>query len=267
MEPSKFHSTVLARPPGMYDEDDDHRRRQRDILNPPAPSQTGPGSGGSSSAGGPRPPFSLRSPTQSEFHHQSSQHHYSASSAASGPQSTYNGANNGVPQSHSHSRSNSHSRHSSSSVLHSPYQQASTASRPAHALDLHRSPQTSGLQAPQRSPGLHAPSVYYSQESREHHPPPPKPIDKPASSGRSFYDPLTDTTTTSTSDRERRTSDAGSSWHNATTNAVSTPTVSKISTCTRTIPASFFFSGAPIAYLSTFVPQLPHPLPAADQIP
>ncbi|KAI6381506.1 putative DNA helicase ino80, variant 2 [Pyricularia grisea] len=224
MEPSNFHSTVLARPPGMYDEDDDHRRRQRDILNPPAPSQTGPGSGGSSSAGGPRPPFSLRSPTQSEFHHQSSQHHYSASSTASVPQSNYNGTHNGVPQSHSHSRSNSHSRPSSSSVLHSPYQQASTASRPAHALDLHRSPQASGLQAPQRSPGLHAPSVYYSQDSREHHPPPPKAIDKPASSGRSFYDPLTDTTTTSTIDRERRTSDAGSSWHNATTtNAVSTP--------------------------------------------
>ncbi|KAL8300179.1 hypothetical protein RB593_009841 [Gaeumannomyces tritici] len=212
---SNFRSTVLARPSSMYEDDDlDHNRRRRDILNPPAP-----GSTNQAPPAGPRPPFSLRSPTQPESHHphpHHHQHHYSNSPPSA--HSILNGQHSPPPHPPHHLPQRS-------SVLHSPF--AQPPGGPALPMGVQHPPHSSGissgLQPPQavtRSPGLHAPPGYYSQDVREHPPPPPPaPREKPAKG--SFYDPTTDTTTTTSTTQERRTSDAANSWHNAT--QVSTP--------------------------------------------
>lgn len=246
---SKFHSTVLAQPSGMYEDDEqDHNRRRRDILNPSAP-----GSTNQASPAGPRPPFSLRSPTQSEFHHpQHQQHHYSNSPP--GAHSILNGSSSQhspPPHSHHHQQR--------SSVLHSPF--AQPPGGPAFPMGVQHPPHSSGisssLQPPQavnRSPGLHAPPGYYSQDVREHPPPPPPaPREKPAKG--SFYDPTTDTTTSTA--RERRTSDAANSWHNAPPQ-VSTPKVrtSEMRELAKTQNSRLF--------AFTFFPHLPAPF---DNLP
>jgi hypothetical protein len=110
---SNFHSTVLQRPPSLHDYEDQQRdrdrdrdrerardrdrgsseRRHRDILNPVQHGETTnlpPGSG--SHATGqqqqhphqppPRHSFSLRSPTQPDFHHSGAPHFPGSSSAS-----------------------------------------------------------------------------------------------------------------------------------------------------------------------------------------
>ncbi|KZL76642.1 snf2 family domain-containing protein [Colletotrichum incanum] len=184
--PKDFRSTVLQAPSRHDDrdrDDDRDRRHHRDIMNPT------PGSTRHSG-------FSLRSPTQSEYHHP--QHSsYSSPKAAS--------------HSHPHHSPRSHQ----SGLSHpNPYSSSSSSSSTgplAPALPaLGGSNSSSGgghHQAPPLSP-LHPPSGYY---------PPPEAHqtrEKPTTS--SYYDPLTDTT------RERRVSDAG--WNgNAAKGSPKTP--------------------------------------------
>lgn len=201
---SNFHSTVLQRP-ALHEYDDDRdrdrdrgrdrdrdERRRRDILNPVQLSDNGPAapssssssmtaaaaSASASSALPPRHSFSLRSPTQPDFHHPS---HLSGSTSVSpSPATASASASNGT---------------SSRSGLHNPF--LTSAAPPS-------------LPPPVHSP-LHAPQVYYPQDMRDHrdHRDPP-PREKTAGS---FYDPTTDTTTTTS---DRKVSEASSSWHSAT---------------------------------------------------
>ena len=163
---------------------DDEERRRRDPL------ASGPGSGSpASQAAGAAPPpssrsaFSLRSPTQPDFHH----HSAFSSAPAPAPATSAN--------------ANSQSR----SILHSPYATpASAAASLPPGVQLPPVSATSSAMAP-RSPPRGAPlSVYYPHEVRE--------APREQSATGSFYDPTTDTTTT----QERRVSDAGS-WQNAST--------------------------------------------------
>lgn len=203
---SNFHSTVLQRP-ALHEYDDERdrdrgrdrdrdERRRRDILNPVQPSDNGPAAPSSSSssiaaaaasassAQPPRHSFSLRSPTQPEFHHPS---HLSGSTSVSPSPAAAAAA------------SVSSNGTSSRSGLHNPFL---TSTAPP------------SLPPPVHSP-LHAPQVYYPQDMRDHrgHRDPPA-REKTAGS---FYDPLTDTTTTS----DRKVSETSSSWHNATQNQMS----------------------------------------------
>ena len=224
-------STVLQRPP-HFDEDgsnggvgagDDRGPRGglRDILNPVSSvsSQASPVRGPPGTPGAPQAPvpprsshsssFNLRSPTQAgDFHHPSP---YSASP----PSTSIGGA-----------REPSGPR----SILNNPFQ-VSTPSLPPplQAPPSAASPGTAttvtaaAATAHSPSPALHAPSVYYTSEIRDREPA----REKSASNG--FYDPTSDATPSSTSankerERERRVSDTGSSWRNAT--QVSTPKVS-----------------------------------------
>lgn len=202
---SNFHSTVLQRPAlNDYDDERDRdrdrdrgrdrdrdERRRRDILNPVQLSDNGPAAPSSSSSSSiiaagaaaaaqpPRHAFSLRSPTQPDFHHPP---HLAASTPASASASA-SPANAGASGSNGTS---------SRSGLHNPFL---TSTAP------------SSLPPPVHSP-LHAPQVYYPQdlrdrrESREPRDPPPR--EKTAGS---FYDPTTDTTTTT---GDRKVSDTSS---------------------------------------------------------
>jgi DNA helicase INO80 len=221
---SNFHSTVLQRPP-LFDEQqqDGDRRRGRDILNPGSPSASNhrhtqqPAL--SSTA------FTLRSPTQGEFHHPHPQPF---------PASPPSGASNAANGNHLNPPSRP-------PVPHHPFMPSSSSGAPslpppplqppapATATISASSSSASGAapsappagtassssQLPPRSP-LHAPAVYYPHDIREN----TRENPKPTSTG-SFYDPTTDTTTTTA---KRRPSDAGSgSWHSTT--QVSTPKV------------------------------------------
>ncbi|KAB5576089.1 hypothetical protein GE09DRAFT_614871 [Coniochaeta sp. 2T2.1] len=93
---------------------------------------------------------------------------------------------------------------------------------------------TSNLHHPDRSP-LHPPPVYYPQDTRDRERDRDRdrdrdlrePVRERPSTG-SFYDPTTDSVTTSngTIAKERRISDAAGSWHNSGAAKVSTPKVS-----------------------------------------
>lgn len=239
---SNFHSTVLQRPPSLHDYEDQQRdrdrerererergsseRRHRDILNPVQHGDnTNPPPGSSSHAPGqqqqqqhshqppPRHSFSLRSPTQPDFHHAAPPHFPGSSSASpSSAPSASAAANTNASTSTSTNGTGSGTR----SLLHNPFLTSSSAAPPSLPPPVHPS-----SIAPPRSP-LHAPPVFYPQDMREHR---DAPREKTAGS---FYDPTTDTTT-STSDR--RVSDSGSAWHNATqaSSASSASKVSKIS--------------------------------------
>ncbi|WDK23066.1 SNF2 family domain-containing protein [Colletotrichum graminicola] len=180
--PKDFRSTVLQAPSRHGDrdrdrDDDRDRRRHRDIMNPT------PGSTRHSG-------FSLRSPTQSEYHHP--QH-----SSYSSPKASAHSHQHHSPRSHQSglSHPNPYSTSSSSAA-------AAAAAATTGPLALGASGSGSGTghhQAPPLSP-LHPPSGYY---------PPPEAHqtrEKPATS--SYYDPLTDST------RERRVSDAA--WNGNT---------------------------------------------------
>ncbi|KAG6357167.1 hypothetical protein INS49_015044 [Diaporthe citri] len=221
---SNFHSTVLQRPPSLHDYEDQQRdrdrerererergseRRHRDILNPvqQGDNNTNPPPGPGSHAPGqqqqhphqppPRHSFSLRSPTQPDFHHAAPPHFPGSSSASpSSAPSASAAANTNASTSTSTNGTGSGTR----SLLHNPFL-TSSAAPPSLPPPVHPS-----SIAPPRSP-LHAPPVFYPHDMRDHR---DSPREKTAGS---FYDPTTDTTT-STSDR--RVSDSGSAWHNAT---------------------------------------------------
>ncbi|KAJ5020096.1 Chromatin-remodeling ATPase INO80 [Colletotrichum sp. SAR 10_99] len=201
MEPSKdFRSTVLQAPSRHDDRDErddrDRRSHHRDIMNP-AP-------GGARHSG-----FSLRSPTQSEFHHP--QH-----SSYSSPKASSHSHPHHSPRSHQSGLSHPNPLYSSTPSAGGPL----APSLPA--LGGSGSPGAGHHQAPPLSP-LHPPSGYYpppeSHASRE----------KPATS--SYYDPLTDTT------RERRVSDAGS-WHNSAAKTSPSKTRDPYGNYSQTEPAS-----------------------------
>lgn len=174
---NNFRSTVLQRPGGDEDERDRHHRRDMMTAGNTHRHST----------------FSLRSPTQSEFHqpppftspNRSANTYMSSSTPASGS------AGAGGPV---------------APTLPPPGPPSSSSSAAVNHHQAH----------PPVSP-LHPPSGYY---------PPPSSSssssaaarDKPA--GGSFYDPTTDTT------KERRVSD---SWHGAS-HAATTPKVSRQST-------------------------------------
>lgn len=198
-------STVLQRPPhfdedggnGVTNEDRGPRGGLRDILNPVSTtSQAPPSHGAPGTPGAPAPPrahssFSLRSPTQADYHHSSP---YAAS-----PPSAAVGSQPPAPR----------------SILNNPFATASTPSLPPplQAPQSIAPSSASGLQHPPRSP-LHAPPVYYPSDIRD------RESVREKSGPSSFYDPTTDTR-----ERERRVSDTTSSWRHATQN--STPKVSK----------------------------------------
>lgn len=236
---SNFHSTVLQRPPSLHDYEDQQRdrdrdrererergsneRRHRDILNPVQQGDTNsnpPPASGSHAPGQqqqhphqpppPRHSFSLRSPTQPDFHHAAPPHFPGSSSASpsSAPSASAAANTNASTTGTSTNGTGSGTR----SLLHNPFL-TSSAAPPSLPPPVH----PSGI-APPRSP-LHAPPVFYPQDMRDHR---ESPREKTAGS---FYDPTTDTTT-STSDR--RVSDTGSAWHNAT-QASSASSASKVS--------------------------------------
>lgn len=218
---SNFHSTVLQRPPSLHDYEDQQRdrerererergsseRRHRDILNPvqlgeSSNNNTNPPPAQGSHASGqqqqqqppPRHSFSLRSPTQADFHQPAPPRFPGSSSASpSSAPSTSAAANN------SSSTSTNGTGSGTRSLLHNPFL-TSSAAPPSLPPPVHPS-----SIAPPRSP-LHAPPVFYPQDLRDHR---DSPREKTAGS---FYDPTTDTTTTTS---DRRVSDTGSAWHNA----------------------------------------------------
>ena len=177
---SNFRSTVLQHP---GDDNDRERRHPRDILNPTSSSVVAPPSGAPSSQGPPRhSAFSLRSPTQSEFH----------------PPATGFSPPPGASINHHHSPP----RPPLSSFM-SP---SVSAGQPPPPSSQH-TPASGHHHAASPSPMRGSPA-YYSQsqdvlQTRE------------KSSGGRLYDPTTDTTTS-----ERRTAEAGS-WHRASTPKVS----------------------------------------------
>lgn len=208
-------STVLQRPP-HFDEDGSNRASSedraprgglRDILNPVS-SALPPQAPSTNMPTPPRPPpshssaFSLRSPTQPEFHHPAA---YSGSppSAASlgrepsGPRSILN--NPFMP-----------AQTAGSSLPPLPLQTPSStlSSSGAVATATGSAPALSNLQRPSRSP-LHAPSIYYPTDLRDRDPA----RDKPASGASNFYDPTVDAAPKK--ETERTLSDA-SSWRTAT---------------------------------------------------
>lgn len=244
---SNFHSTVLQRPPSLHDYEDQQRdrdrerererergsseRRHRDILNPvqqgdssssninntnppPASGSHAPGQQQQHPHQPPPPPrhsFSLRSPTQPDFHHAAPPHFPGTSSASpsSAPSASAAATTNA---STSTSTGTNGTGPGTRSLLHNPFL-TSSAAPPSLPPPVHPS-----SIAPPRSP-LHAPPVFYPQDMRDHR---ESPREKTAGS---FYDPTTDTTT-STSDR--RVSDSGPAWHNAT-QASTASSASKVS--------------------------------------
>lgn len=206
-------STVLQRPP-HFDEDGSNRASSedraprgglRDILNPVS-SALPPQAPSTSMPTPPRPPhssaFSLRSPTQPEFHHP-------AAYSGSPPSATSLGREPSGPR----------------SILNNPFMSAQAAgpslpppplqtpsstlsSSGAVATATGSAPALSNLQRPSRSP-LHAPSIYYPTDLRDRDPA----RDKPASGASNFYDPTVDAAPKK--ETERTLSDA-SSWRTAT---------------------------------------------------
>lgn len=249
------------------------RGRLRDILNPgtsasPAPPQpssimsTPSGRGGSQGPPpAPTPPtrpqhhpasFSLRSPTQSsDFHGQPPSLSYSASP----------------------SNSNSNAIGGSRSILNPPLQApAGLVTSSSVSVGPPAPPGTSNLHPPDRSP-LHAPQVYYSHDvhdrGRERDRDLREPRREKASTG-SFYDPTTDSVTTSNgvAAKDRPISDAAASWHNnggSSTPKVSPPIFSRTlplisPTCRLTIASLSALSGLPPSAPSHEVPLTIKPL-------
>ncbi|KAK4181541.1 putative DNA helicase ino-80 [Triangularia setosa] len=219
MDGRDHFSTVLQRPPhfdedgsnghGSANEDRGPRGGLRDILNPvssasqpAAASALGPpGTPGAPAPPRPHSSFSLRSPTQGDYH-------------TPNPYST-------SPGSHP-----SGSRSILSNPVASALVSASSFPPPPPPPPLLAS--TTTLQAPQAiasplttqhlppvSP-LHAPHVYYSSEIRDRDNKDRNnrdPVREKSAASSSFYDPTADSTK---KERERRVSDTGSSWRNAT---------------------------------------------------
>ncbi|KAL2261930.1 hypothetical protein VTK26DRAFT_2965 [Humicola hyalothermophila] len=253
-------SSLLQRPPhfdedgsnGAPSEDRGPRGGLRDILNPvsstpQAPLTSSHGTSGTPGAA-PAPPrhhssFSLRSPTQPDYHHPSP---YSASPSSAAAAS----------QQPSGSRS----------ILNNPFMSASTPSLPPplQTPQTAASSSSSALQHQPRSP-LHAPqSAYYPTEVRD------RESMREKSVSNSFYDPTldikperdrdSDRDRDRDRDRERRVSETDS-WRNSTQN--STPKARDPYNYPQ--PSTEYYNGG---YASTATPSFPprspviHPHPA-----
>lgn len=176
---SNFRSTVLQHP---GDDNDRERRHPRDILNPASTSSVVAPPSGVPPQGPPRhSAFSLRSPTQSEFH---------PPTGFSPPSST---------------SMNHH--HSPPRPALSSFMSPSVGSGQPHPPSGQHTPGSSHHHAASPSP-MRASPAYYSQSQDMHQ-------TREKASGGSFYDPTTDTTTS-----ERRMAEAGT-WHRASTPKVS----------------------------------------------
>jgi DNA helicase INO80 len=174
---SNFRSTVLQHPSSK--DDDRERRHPRDILNPTSPVGT---TRGSQPQGPPRhSAFSLRSPTQSEFHPPPA---FSPSPSA------------GISHHHSSPRP----------ALSSFMSPVTTASPNLPSIQ-----HTSGghHRGSPLSP-LRGSSAYYPSQTQDVHQPREK------HSGGRLYDPTTDTTT-----GERRVVEATGAWHRGSNPQVS----------------------------------------------
>ncbi|KAK4138470.1 INO80-like protein [Trichocladium antarcticum] len=197
-------STVLQRPAhfdedgsnGVASEDRGPRGGLRDILNPvssnspAASSHATPGTPGAPAPPRPHSSFSLRSPTQSDYHHPAAPYSASPSSAAVDNQPSG----------------------SSRSILNNPFVSASTPSLPPPLQapqPIASSTASPGPHPLPRSP-LHAPPVCYPPEirDREHI--------REKSRASSFYDPTTDVK--QERGRERMVAET-SMWRNATQNS------------------------------------------------
>lgn len=243
-------STVLQRPPhfdedgsnGAPSEDRGPRGGLRDILNPVsstsqaplASSHATPGTPGAPAPPRPQSSFSLRSPTQSDYHHPNPYSPSPSSTAVAREQPS-----------------------GSRSILNNPFGSTSTPSLPPplqapQSIASSTAASSSTLQHPPRSP-LHAPqSVYYSSEIRDR-----EPIREKTGSS-SFYDPTLDTKRERDRDRdrERRVSEGTGSWRNTTQN--STP---KVSNPPQTNP-NCKLSGTRVAKLPSLCSSLFHSLSA-----
>ncbi|SPN98759.1 related to DNA-dependent ATPase DOMINO B [Cephalotrichum gorgonifer] len=183
---SNFRSTVLQHPAGK-DEDREReldrereRRHPRDILNPTS-SVVAPPSGVPSQGPPRHSAFSLRSPTQSEFH----------------PPPTFPS-----PSNRSTNHDHSPPRPALSSFM-SPSVAVGQTPRPPPAQ---HTPTGSHHHAAPPSPMRASPAYYSSQQPQESH------QTREKQSGRSFYDPTTDTST-----NERRVASEAGTWHRAST--------------------------------------------------
>jgi DNA helicase INO80 len=251
---SNFHTTVLQQP-RHFGEDNtgnsnrEDRGRLRDILNPggsvsPAPAgvpghqpptiMSTPSGTSQGPPPAPTPParphhhatsFSLRSPTQSsDFHNQ----------PPPPPSLSYSTSpsNNNVAGSRSILNNHYMTSPAGGTSLPPPLQPPAGIVTSSSGSVGPPASGTSNLHAPDRSP-LHAPPVYYPHDirdrdrDRERDRDLREPSREKASTG-SFYDPTTDSVTTSngTTIKERRISDAAGSWHNNGAPKVSTPKVS-----------------------------------------
>ncbi|KAL2018013.1 hypothetical protein VTK56DRAFT_1329 [Thermocarpiscus australiensis] len=223
-------STVLQRPPhftedgsnGATNEDRGPRGGLRNILNPVSSTSPAPLTHGTmpGTPGAPTPPrqpasFSLRSPTQSDYHHPRP---YSGS-----PSST------AVGSQHSGSRS----------ILTNPFATATTPSFPPPLQapqGITSSTVPSSLQPPPRSP-LHAPPVYYPLETRD------RESMREKSGPSNFYDPTADTR----AERDRGVSDTGS-WRNTTLNSTPKPSTDYYSASSASPATSSFPPRSPISH-------------------
>lgn len=232
MDGRDHFSTVLQRPPhfdedgsngnggGNANEDRGPRGGLRDILNPvssasqPASALGPPGTPGAPAPPRPHSSFSLRSPTQGDYH---TPNPYSTSpgSHPSGSRSILSNPVAGASI-------------SAASFPPPPPPPPPPLSASLQAPPAIASPLTTQQHPPPVSP-LHAPHVYYSSEIRDRDRDRGRDRDNrdpvlEKSAGSSFYDPTADSTK---KERERRVSDTGSSsWRNATQS--STPKVSKL---------------------------------------
>ncbi len=225
MEPN-FHSTVLARP-------DDGDARQRDILNPASSPATQPAHASLEPPPPPPPPrpsFSLRSPTQSEFRQPVP---FASPSASSVTATATNVSSQQLPASRSILNStDSHPFAPPASVSSSAIVLPPASSSPAAATageDKSARPKSIDDRHYHRSSILLSPSPttdsWWEQDKRERAARREREErerdqrDKPASG--SFYDPLTDITST----KERKPSSGAVSWHESWPPHASTPKV------------------------------------------
>ncbi|VBB75495.1 Putative DNA helicase ino-80 [Podospora comata] len=225
MDGRDHFSTVLQRPPhfdedgsngnggGSANEDRGPRGGLRDILNPvssasqPASALGPPGTPGAPAPPRPHSSFSLRSPTQGDYH---TPNPYSTSpgSHPSGSRSILSNPVAGASI-------------SAASFPPPPPPPPPPLSASLQAPPAIASPLTTQQHPPPVSP-LHAPHVYYSSEIRDRDRDRGRDRDNrdpvlEKSAGSSFYDPTADSTK---KERERRVSDTGSSsWRNATQNS------------------------------------------------
>lgn len=226
------------------------RGRLRDILNPGSsvaavPEQGGPGQGQPSHPPAQPPTTIMSMPSGASPTPPTRSHHHPASFSLRSPTQSLDYPNQPPPPpSLSYSASPTNNAVAGSrSILNNPYMTSPAGGgtslppplQPPAGLVTSSSVSvgppgsgTSNLHPPERSP-LHAPPVYYPHDIRDRDRDRDlrEPSREKASTG-SFYDPTTDSVTTSngTTSNERRVSDAAGAWHNNGAQKLSTPKVS-----------------------------------------